>query len=62
MTSNRNASDLFATRKRESDPQIYKIIKARDLTQAKVGEIRGIKHPHDSTLMRNRAGCSRSSG
>jgi predicted XRE-type DNA-binding protein len=36
--------------------QIYKIAKARDLTQAQVGEILGIKQPHVSTLMRNRAG------
>jgi predicted XRE-type DNA-binding protein len=36
--------------------QIYKIIKARELTQAKAGEILGIKQPHVSALMRNRAG------
>ncbi len=36
--------------------QIYKLIKARDLTQAKAGEILGIKQPHVSALMRNRAG------
>jgi predicted XRE-type DNA-binding protein len=36
--------------------QIYKIIKARGLTQAEAGEILGIKQPHVSTLMRNRAG------
>ncbi len=36
--------------------QIYKLIKARGLTQAKAGEILGIKQPHVSTLMRNRAG------
>jgi predicted XRE-type DNA-binding protein len=36
--------------------QIYKIVKARRLTQAQVGEILGIKQPHVSTLMRNRAG------
>jgi predicted XRE-type DNA-binding protein len=36
--------------------QIYKIVKARGLTQAQVGEILGIKQPHVSTLMRNRAG------
>jgi len=36
--------------------QIYKIIKARGLTQAKAGEILGIKQPHVSALMRNRAG------
>jgi predicted XRE-type DNA-binding protein len=36
--------------------QIYKIVKGRVLTQAQVGEILGIKQPHVSTLMRNRAG------
>jgi predicted XRE-type DNA-binding protein len=36
--------------------QIYKIIKARGLTQVQAGEVLGIKQPHVSTLMRNRAG------
>jgi predicted XRE-type DNA-binding protein len=36
--------------------QIYKIVKARGLTQAQAGEILGIKQPHISALMRNRAG------
>ena len=36
--------------------RIYKIIKERDLTQAKAGEILGIKQPHVSALMRNRSG------
>jgi predicted XRE-type DNA-binding protein len=36
--------------------QIYKIIKQRGLTQARAGEILGIKQPHVSALMRNRAG------
>jgi len=36
--------------------QIYKLIKARGLTQAKAGEILGMKQPHVSALMRNRAG------
>jgi len=36
--------------------QIYKLIKARGLTQAKSGAILGIKQPHVSALMRNRAG------
>src|SRR5437763_11162698 len=36
--------------------QIYKIIKARGLTQAQAGEVLGIKPPHVSALMRNRAG------
>jgi predicted XRE-type DNA-binding protein len=35
---------------------IYKLIKARGLTQAKAGEILGIKQPHVSALMRNRSG------
>ena len=35
--------------------QIYNIIKARELTQAQAGQILGIKQPHVSTLMRNRA-------
>jgi predicted XRE-type DNA-binding protein len=36
--------------------QIYRIVKARGLTQAKAGEVLGIKQPHVSALMRNRAG------
>lgn len=36
--------------------QIYKIIKDRKLTQAQAGEVLGIKQPHVSALMRNRAG------
>ncbi len=36
--------------------QIYKIVKAHGLTQAQAGEILGIKQPHVSALMRNRAG------
>jgi predicted XRE-type DNA-binding protein len=36
--------------------QIYKIIKERGLTQAQAGELLGIKQPHVSALMRNRAG------
>jgi predicted XRE-type DNA-binding protein len=36
--------------------QIYKIIKARGLTQAQAGRLLGIKQPHVSALMRNRAG------
>ena len=35
--------------------QICKLIKARGLTQAKAGEILGIKQPHVSALMRNRS-------
>jgi predicted XRE-type DNA-binding protein len=35
---------------------IYKIVKARGLTQAQAGEILGIKQPHVSALMCNRAG------
>jgi predicted XRE-type DNA-binding protein len=36
--------------------QIYKIVKQRGLTQAQAGEILGVKQPHVSALMRNRAG------
>ena len=36
--------------------QIYKIVKARGLTQTQAGDILGIKQPHVSALMRNRAG------
>jgi predicted XRE-type DNA-binding protein len=36
--------------------QIYRIIKTRGPTQAKAGEILGIRQPHVSALMRNRAG------
>jgi len=36
--------------------QIHKIIKTRGLTQAKAGELLGIKQPYVSALMRNRAG------
>jgi predicted XRE-type DNA-binding protein len=36
--------------------QIYRIVKARHLTQAQAGEILGIKQPHVSLLMRNRPG------
>jgi predicted XRE-type DNA-binding protein len=36
--------------------QIYRLIKARGLTQAQAGEILGIQQPHVSALMRNRSG------
>lgn len=36
--------------------QIYNIVKARGLTQAQAGKVLGIKQPHVSALMRNRAG------
>ena len=36
--------------------QIYRIVTARRLTQAQAGELLGIKQPHVSLLMRNRAG------
>jgi hypothetical protein len=39
---------------RPADLQIYRDIKARDLTQVQAGEILGIKQPHVSLLMRNR--------
>jgi predicted XRE-type DNA-binding protein len=37
--------------------QIYRLIKARGLTQAQAGEILGIHQPRVSTLMRNRSGA-----
>lgn len=36
--------------------QIYRIIKQRGITQAETGKILGVKQPHVSLLMRNRAG------
>src|ERR1700722_2467432 len=36
--------------------QIYRIIRERDLTQAEAAKALGIKQPHVSLLMRNRAG------
>ena len=36
--------------------RIYRLIKERGLTQREAGEILGIKQPHVSALMRNRAG------
>lgn len=36
--------------------QIYRIIKARKLTQARTGEIIGVAQPQVSLLMRNRSG------
>ena len=36
--------------------QIYRTIKARRLTQAKAGEVLGVKQPHVSNLMRGRSG------
>jgi predicted XRE-type DNA-binding protein len=36
--------------------QICKIVKARKLTQAQAGAVLGIKQPHVSARMRNRAG------
>jgi predicted XRE-type DNA-binding protein len=36
--------------------QIYRIVRARGLTQAQAGAVLGIKQPHVSALMRNRAG------
>jgi predicted XRE-type DNA-binding protein len=36
--------------------QIYKIVKERGLTQAQAGALLGVKQPHVSALMRNRAG------
>ncbi len=36
--------------------QIYRLIRRRNLTQAQAGKILGVKQPHVSALMRNRAG------
>jgi predicted XRE-type DNA-binding protein len=36
--------------------QIYRLIKQRGITQTEAGKILGIKQPHVSALMRNRAG------
>lgn len=36
--------------------QIYRLIKARELTQVQAGAILGVKQPHVSALMRNRSG------
>jgi predicted XRE-type DNA-binding protein len=36
--------------------EIYRIIRERGLKQAEAGKILGIKQPHVSALMRNRAG------
>jgi len=37
--------------------QIYRLIKQRGLTQARAGEVLGIKQPHVSSLMRGRSGA-----
>lgn len=37
--------------------RIYRLIKMRGVTQAEAGKILGIKQPHVSALMRNRAGA-----
>jgi predicted XRE-type DNA-binding protein len=42
--------------KAELTLQIYRIIKERKLTQTEAGKILGLKQPHVSLLMRNRAG------
>jgi predicted XRE-type DNA-binding protein len=36
--------------------KIYRLIRQRGLTQAQAGKILGIRQPHVSALMRNRAG------
>lgn len=36
--------------------QIYRLIKARGLTQVEAGKLLGIQQPHVSALMRNRSG------
>jgi predicted XRE-type DNA-binding protein len=42
--------------KAELTLQIYRLIRKRGLKQAEAGKILGIKQPHVSALMRNRAG------
>lgn len=42
--------------KAELTIQLYRIIKQRGMTQAEAGRALGIKQPHVSLLMRNRAG------
>ncbi len=37
--------------------QIYRLIKRRGITQTEAGKVLGIKQPHVSALMRNRAGA-----
>jgi predicted XRE-type DNA-binding protein len=37
--------------------QIYRLIKRRGITQIEAGKVLGIKQPHVSALMRNRAGA-----
>ena len=37
--------------------RIYRLIKHRGITQTEAGKILGIKQPHVSALMRNRAGA-----
>ena len=37
--------------------QIYRLIKARGLTQVQAGEVLGIKQPHVSSLMRGQSGA-----
>jgi len=37
--------------------QIFRLIKQRGLTQTEAGKILGMKQPHVSALMRNRAGA-----
>jgi len=36
--------------------QIYRLIKQRGITQTEAGKLLGIRQPHVSSLMRNRAG------
>ena len=47
------SGNVFADLDLEQPEQ--KLLKARGLTQAKAGEILGIKQPHVSALMRNRS-------
>ena len=42
--------------KAELTLQLYRIIKQRGMTQAQAAKVLGVKQPHVSLLMRNRAG------
>ena len=48
------SGNVFADLDLEQPEQ--ELLKARGLTQAKAGEILGIKQPHVSAMMRNRSG------
>ena len=59
MSQRRSCHGLGPTRellKAQLTLQIYRIIKQRGLTQTQAAKALGIKQPHVSLLMRNRAG------